>query len=195
MRFVTILLLGFAITDCFPAAASPIEPSVSDRHWTRSDRILLSVRRQLLSPAHLDATKEDRTGLWTFYAGRANGPVWVTETGWTPRALAVIEEIKRAGDWGLDPGAFDIPMLSGAPELTDRAVADAEMRLSLAVLKYARQARGGRIEDPATQLTPTSTENRRLEKHINSFLDHNSVDAPRQCRPRSKSSSQIYLCS
>jgi hypothetical protein len=88
MRLVTILLLGFAITDCVPAAASPIEPSASDRHWTRSDRIVLSVRRKLLSPAPLAATKEDRTGLWTFYAGRANGPVWVAETGWTPRALA-----------------------------------------------------------------------------------------------------------
>jgi L,D-transpeptidase YcbB len=65
----------------------------------------------------------------------------------------VIEEIKRAGDWGLDPSAFDITKLSGAPELTDRALANAEMRLSLAVLKYARHARGGRIEDPATRLS------------------------------------------
>ena len=39
-----------------------------------------------------------------------------------------------------------------APQ-SEEALADAEMALSLAALKYARNARGGRIADPATQLS------------------------------------------
>jgi murein L,D-transpeptidase YcbB/YkuD len=67
----------------------------------------------------------------------------------------VIDEINRADDWGLDAAAFDIPELpaAGGMPLPARQLADAEIGLSLAVMKYARYARGGRIEDPATQLS------------------------------------------
>ena len=64
--------------------------------------------------------------------------------------------LKRAGDWGLDAADFEVPALpSLMPDAaqSEKALADAEMALSLAALKYARYARGGRIEDPATQLS------------------------------------------
>jgi murein L,D-transpeptidase YcbB/YkuD len=68
----------------------------------------------------------------------------------------VAGEIAKAGDWGLDASEFDVPMLraaaSGRPDFAPDAMADAEVRLSLAVLKYARHARGGRFEP--TDLTP-----------------------------------------
>ncbi|MFA6141275.1 MAG: L,D-transpeptidase family protein, partial [Hyphomicrobium sp.] len=92
---------------------------------------------------------------WMFYASRTE-PVWVTEKGWTPQALAVIDELKRAGDWGLDAADFAVPTLpSLMPDAaqSEKALTDAEMALSLAALKYARYARGGRIADPATQLS------------------------------------------
>ena len=115
------------------------------------------MRRQLLSSAHLDATDDDRKGLWTFYAGRRGGPVWVDELGWGPAALAVIDEMRRADDWGLDASAFEIPELvhelDGPPTLDEKSRAAGELALSLAVLKYARHARGGRIETPDKQLS------------------------------------------
>src|SRR5690606_638454 len=100
-------------------------------------------------------TQDDRDALWMFYAGR-NAPVWVTRSGWTHAAEAAIGELNRADDWGLSAADFEIPELStmtGADRLTDGELAAAEVGLSLAILKYARYARGGRIEDPATQLS------------------------------------------
>ena len=117
--------------------------------------LLLSVRRKLLAPLPEGTTQADRDGLWMFYAARTE-PVWVDKNGWTPKAVAAIEEIKRADDWGLQASAFEIPVLAkqapGAPP-SENALVDAELGLSLAALKYARYARGGRIEDPATQLS------------------------------------------
>ena len=56
-------------------------------------------------------------------------------------------EIAKADDWGLAASAFELPKLAQG----DAAAADlasAEIKLGLAVLKYARHARGGRM-DPA----------------------------------------------
>jgi murein L,D-transpeptidase YcbB/YkuD len=77
-------------------------------------------------------------------------PVWVTADEMNARAKAVIAEIEKAGDWGLDAGAFALPKLDGT---NAKDVAEAEITLSFAVLKYARHARGGRIMDPASTLS------------------------------------------
>ena len=54
-------------------------------------------------------------------------------------------EIAKADDWGLAAGAFALPTLPSG-DLSPAALADAEIKLSLAVLEYARHARGGRLE-------------------------------------------------
>jgi murein L,D-transpeptidase YcbB/YkuD len=91
------------------------------------------------------ADREDRAALAKFYADRQQEPVWTSATGLMPAAAAAIAEIRRAGDWGLDAAAFQLPASSGSePSRAGRA--DAEIALSLAVLKYARHARGGRAE-------------------------------------------------
>jgi len=99
----------------------------------------------------------DRESLRAFYLARSDAPLWVAKSGLTPRALSVMAELARAGDWGLDPKSFPIPDLpaaaTGAPELDDAELAKAELTLSLAVLKYARYARGGAIAQPSRQLS------------------------------------------
>ena len=57
-------------------------------------------------------------------------------------------EIAKADDWGLDATAFDLPPAGELPASAD-AQAVAEIKLDLAILKYARFARGGRytVED------------------------------------------------
>ncbi|MDP1908642.1 MAG: transglycosylase domain-containing protein, partial [Hyphomicrobium sp.] len=138
-----------------PASAAPIEPPAPPQYLASHQPLLLSVRRKLLAPLPEGTTQDDRDGLWMFYASRTE-PVWVTEKGWTPQALAVIDELNRAGDWGLDAANFEVPTLpSLMPDAaqSEKALADAEMALSLAALKYARYARGGRIADPTTQLS------------------------------------------
>jgi len=94
------------------------------------------------------ADREDRAALAKIYEARRSEPLWVTSTGLTPSAAAIVAEIGRAGDWGLDAAAFTLPALSpsGAPELTLDQRIEADVAISLAVLKYARHARGGRAE-------------------------------------------------
>ena len=140
-----------------PAAAAPMqpEPPRADYFLASDNKLVLDVRKLLLGPLPDGTAQADRDALWMFYAGRS-APVWVTRSGWTHAATAAIDELKRADDWGLSADDFKVPGLPAMPEsehFTDKALAEAEVGLSLAILKYVRYARGGRIEDPATQLS------------------------------------------
>ena len=70
--------------------------------------------------------------------------------GLNAKATAAIAEIGKAGDWGLDASEFTLPALAAQAAPGADALAELEITLSLAVLKYARHARGGRITDPAS---------------------------------------------
>jgi murein L,D-transpeptidase YcbB/YkuD len=104
--------------------------------------------RKRLAEASLksDATAQDLAALVAFYGARSE-PLWITPMGFTAKAQGVIDEIAKSDDWGLSASAFKLPP-SG--DLTDGVDEEgvAELTLSLAVLKYARFARGGRA-DPA----------------------------------------------
>ena len=131
----TATLQDPAVPDATPAA--PAEPSAG----------VLALRERLpqyekrANSADFDAIKD-------FYADR-NGPlVWVLPDGFTPKAKAAIAEIARAGDWGLDAKDYALPRLPvGA--LTPETGAGVEIELTLAMLKYARNAYGGRIAQPS----------------------------------------------
>ena len=102
-----------------------------------------------------EAEAQDRAALAAFYAGRIYAPVWVSSNGLNAKAAAAIAEFAKANDWGLDAADFPPPLVTApagdAP--SPDALADAELAMSLTALKYARYARGGRIIDPATQLS------------------------------------------
>ena len=107
--------------------------------------MLAEVRRQLAEPAKGNVDRGDRAALATFYAERGELPLWVSGGEFTAKANHLMAEIRRADDWGLSASAFELPHLSSrttAPE----ALAAAEIKLSLAALKYARHARGGRLD-------------------------------------------------
>jgi murein L,D-transpeptidase YcbB/YkuD len=96
----------------------------------------------------------DRTALSEFYAARNGAGLWVTDSGFTAKARALVSEIKTADAYGLDVKDFQLPDMpdGDTTPLTAEQRADAEMQLSIAALKYARFACGGRITDPAAQL-------------------------------------------
>jgi hypothetical protein len=62
--------------------------------------------------------------------------------GLSARGQAALFEIGKADDWGLDAAAFDLPPAGALPTTPDDQ-ANAEIKLDLAILKYARFARGG----------------------------------------------------
>ena len=122
-----------------PAAAPPA-PVVE------VDPLVAQVRQQAAAPARGNVIAADRTAVADFYGDRT-ATIWVTTDGFTPRARHAMAEIAKADDWGLEARAFDLPQLAPG-ETSLAALAAAEIKLSLAALKYARYARGGRF-DPA----------------------------------------------
>ena len=90
------------------------------------------------------AHADDLAALQAHYAANPDKTLWIENGALSPRARQAIEEIRKADDWGLAAAAFQLPASPGDG-------AEAEAMLSLAILKYARHARGGRM-DP-TQLT------------------------------------------
>src|SRR5690606_16597542 len=103
-----------------------------------------------------EAEVEDRAALARFYAARTYAPLWVSKIGLSEKGADVIAELGKANDWGLEAAEFAIPALvpaAGSAASTADALAEAELTLSLSVLKYARHARGGRIPDPTNQLS------------------------------------------
>jgi L,D-transpeptidase YcbB len=131
-----------------PAPAAPGVPAPSSQAAPDTvDPIVARVREQLATPLGRASAgeRDDHSGLAAFYAAGTGQPVWTSKDGFTPRAELALAEIRRADDWGLRAAAFDLPAAPG-PSATTEALADAEIALGLAVLKYARYARGGRVE-------------------------------------------------
>lgn len=112
------------------------------------DPVIAAVREKLESASGKGQTADARAALKEFYVAFAGAPLWVSADGFTARGDAVIEEIRKAADWGLAAQAFDLPAEpagGAAPEI----LADAEIEAGLAALKYANHARGGRIDPPS----------------------------------------------
>jgi len=105
-----------------------------------------------------NAAADDVAALRAFYGGWNRPPLWITDMGFSARGQSVLFEIAKADDWGLDAKAFALPDASALPA-DDEAQASAEIKLDLAILKYARFARGGRfapseISDVVDQTPP-----------------------------------------
>ncbi|AWN47062.1 murein L,D-transpeptidase [Methylobacterium terrae] len=107
---------------------------------------------------------KQREAMQAFYALGAFKSVWLAESGWSDAAKAVIARLQAAGEDGLDPLAYPIPLLD-PPHATAADRAEADLKLSAAAVLYARDARGGRLEPS------------RLSRFITPKLDLPSADA------------------
>ncbi len=79
------------------------------------------------------------------YGERGFHPMWVDGRGLLPRAVAVIAEIAKAQEWGLDKSAFQLPAATFKSSDV-HTLAGAEAQISYAVAKYAAHAGGGRVD-------------------------------------------------
>ena len=113
--------------------------------------IVGAVRQKLAEIGRMgnEGEKADHDGLVAFYDTVADGnPVWVGPEGLTLRARQVLSEIRKADDWGLKASAFDLPDAPAGAQPFE-VLAKIEFKMSSAILKYARQARGGRFDPPS----------------------------------------------
>lgn len=96
------------------------------------------------SSASRRVAEDDIVAIASFYAEEAAEPMWTHESGFVERARTVKEVIGNADDWGLKARDFDLPKNTDSwPAIEARAAA--ELKLAIAVLTYARHARGGRL--------------------------------------------------
>jgi murein L,D-transpeptidase YcbB/YkuD len=136
------------VTGPAPAAPGAPAPAPDATVAENVDPIVVQVRERLSATAQRSkgGEREDHDGLVAYYA-RAGQPIWTGKDGFTARAVTAIGEIRKADDWGLKASAFELPAPAASP--TTDALAEAEIKLGVAVLKYARHARGGRV-DPSS---------------------------------------------
>lgn len=142
-----------ATAEPLPAVAPAVTPAPAPQ-----DPLGIALQQKLTGPTKARADEgqaQDRAALVGFYAARVYAPIWVTSNGFNAKATAVIAEFGKADDWGLSAADFAPPVIiAGAGDApSPDALANAELELSLAALRYARYARGGRIIDPAAQLS------------------------------------------
>ncbi|MET0569605.1 MAG: L,D-transpeptidase family protein [Hyphomicrobiaceae bacterium] len=131
-----------------PQPGAEIRP-VSEASPVIQDPFALALKAKLAEVPRGSAggDKADRAALAAFYEDRQHKSLWTSAAGFSPRAEALIDEIEQARDWGLKTSDFALPTLP--PDAGKEQLADAEVALGMAALKYARQARGGRL-DPAS---------------------------------------------
>ena len=149
MRPVVSVALAFLLAAPFCGPARAAEPEAPAALIDRGDAIRIAVQERLSAKftETSESKKDDRGALVEYYALPENKLLWVDKKGLNARAKAVIGEIEQADDYGLRASDYAVPNLSEADGNVDpNWLADAEIKVSLAVLGYARDARGGRIE-------------------------------------------------
>ena len=123
------------------AAAVPAATPVS----ATADSAVADQLRETIS-GKLDrivSRKADREGVEAFYKARDYKPLWVSDGAADERAKAAIAYLAQVDSVGLDPSDYPTPDFKSA--VTANALAEDELKLTAAVLTYARQAQTGRI--------------------------------------------------
>ncbi|WP_036302211.1 L,D-transpeptidase family protein [Methylobacterium sp. 77] len=140
---------GQAIPDAAAAAAAVPVPT---------DPMGAALAARLADPAPLLArlTTKDREAMQAFYGLGAFKPVWIADGAFTPAAKAAASRLALAAEDGLNVQAYPVPVI-GTQGVTEAQAAEIELKLSAAIVLYAKDARGGRINLPAVSrlITPT----------------------------------------
>lgn len=96
---------------------------------------------------HPRLSKKEREALSAFYASSAFKPIWIKDGAWTAAAEGVIARLKNAGDDALEEGDYPVPAIRVVARGDSAAdLAEAELKLAVSAVLYARDARGGRID-------------------------------------------------
>jgi murein L,D-transpeptidase YcbB/YkuD len=118
-----------------PDPLASLDPA--DRAVAESIRGLLATRADKLF-----TSKKERAAVEAFYQNRNLAPLWLEQGIENARAGSVIARLKNADADGLDPSEYRTPNFAG---LGPDALAEAELKLTRAVLTYARHVQAGRF--------------------------------------------------
>src|SRR5579862_5546135 len=87
--------------------------------------------------------KKDRVMIDAFYSGRNYAPLWIVDGKASEQAKAAITYLHHVDADGLDPADYPVPDFAALKDPAD--LAEADLRLSMAVITYAHHAAVGRV--------------------------------------------------
>jgi murein L,D-transpeptidase YcbB/YkuD len=122
-----------------PAAAAPAAPAVA------AVEPVAEKLREVIA-GRLDRIfdrKKERDGVVAFYTARDFAPLWVQDGAANARARTAIAHLAAVEADGLDPSDYPTPDFK--PGAEPHTLADAELRLTAAIVAYARHAHSGRV--------------------------------------------------
>lgn len=127
-----------------PARAPETASTVAPATVNTTDSQVADKLRELTGP-RLERLfgRRDRAGVEAFYSGRNHAPLWIGNGAANERAKATIAYLAGVAADGLEPTDYPVPTFRDV--LDPEALAEAEVRLTQAVLAYARHALQGRI--------------------------------------------------
>ena len=131
-----------------PAASAAVTEETAARDPLASldpaDRVVAEKIRDLLAATSdkIFASKNEKAAVQKFYQGRNLAPLWLDKGIENARAKAVIARLKEAEADGLDASDYRTPDFAG---LAPDALAEADLKLTQAVLTFARHLQAGRF--------------------------------------------------
>jgi L,D-transpeptidase YcbB len=129
-----------------PAQAATAEPAAAApaSNLSAADAAIADQLRTMAS-GKFDkdiGNKKDRIVIDAFYSGRDYAPLWITDGKVNDQAKAAINYLHHVDADGLDPADYATPDFTSTDPA---ALADDEMKLSMAVITYAHHAAVGRV--------------------------------------------------
>jgi murein L,D-transpeptidase YcbB/YkuD len=147
MRAIALGLL-LAASTWLPAYAA--EPDGPVNLIDQTEAVRIGVQGLLAAKAgDTSVRKAQKNALIEYYLVPDQPLLWVDDKGLTDRAKSVIAEIGKADDYGLTAADYPLPDAGSYDASDPKAegwLADAEVKVSYAVLDYAKDARGGRLD-------------------------------------------------
>ena len=127
-----------------PAKAEPTKTASEPASATGDSAVADQLRQTITGKLdRIVPRKTDREGVEAFYKARDYAPLWVSNGAADQRAKAAIAYLGQVDTVGLDPNDYPAPDFTSA--VTAEMLAEDELKLTAAVLTYARQAQIGRI--------------------------------------------------
>jgi murein L,D-transpeptidase YcbB/YkuD len=142
------IALGLIIAASFSLPGFAAEPDGPATLITKMEAVRIAVQGRL-SPKSPTARKTDQAALVEYYAVTDQPLLWVDENGLNERAKLAMAEIAKADDYGLRASDYALPKAEEFKAADAKAadwLADAEVKIGYAVLDYAADARGGRLD-------------------------------------------------
>jgi murein L,D-transpeptidase YcbB/YkuD len=141
----------FGAADLKPDAAIdvPLPEAAPVAALMQSDLLRIAVATLLADDRALRDLRlapPDREALRAYYAQAEQPLAWAHDGAWSNAAHAAIARLKAADEDGLDPAAYPLPDMGLRKDSASAEWAAADLKLSAAVIRYARDARGARIE-------------------------------------------------